>query len=73
LKRVNDTIIAAVKQHTPGKVVVEDHRLVIDVINAEKENPGLVGAIFAAGGHIQFVQGLNPTLEDVYLKTVREE
>ncbi len=52
--------------------MVEDHRLVIDVINAEKENPGLVGAIFAAGGRIQFVQGLNPTLEDVYLKTVRE-
>ena len=73
LEEVNDRIVAAVKHHTSGKVVVEGHRLVIDVINAENENPGLVGAVFAAGGRIQFVQGLNPTLEDVYLKTVREE
>ncbi len=73
LEEDNDRIVAAVKHHTSGKVVVEGHRLVIDVINAESENPGLVGAVFAAGGRIQFVQGLNPTLEDVYLKTVREE
>ena len=73
LEEVNDKIVAAAKQHASGKVVVEDHRLVFDVVNAEKENPGLVEAIFAAGGRIQFVEGLNPTLEDVYLKTVREK
>jgi len=73
LEEVNDRIVAAVKHHTPGKVEVVDHRLVIDVTNAESENPGLVEAVFTAGGRIQFVQGLNPSLEDVYLKTVREE
>ncbi|MFZ0005975.1 MAG: ABC transporter ATP-binding protein [Methanoregula sp.] len=72
LEEVNDRIISAVRQLTSGKVVVEDRRLVIDVKNAGKENPGLVQAIVAAGGRVQFVQGLNPTLEDVYLKTVRE-
>jgi ABC-2 type transport system ATP-binding protein len=41
-------------------------------MDAQKENPGLVEAIVAAGGHIQFVEGLSPTLEDVYLKIVRE-
>jgi ABC-2 type transport system ATP-binding protein len=54
-------------------VVVEDHRLVIDVKNAEQENPGLVQAIVAAGGRIQLVQEFSPSLEDVYLKIVREE
>jgi ABC-2 type transport system ATP-binding protein len=73
LEEVNDRIVAAVKHHTPGKVVVEDHRLVIDVQNAGQENPGLVQAIVAAGGRIQFVQEFSPSLEDVYLKTVREE
>jgi len=72
LEEVNDTIVAAVKQHTSEKVVVEDHRLVIDVKNAGQENPGLVQAIVAAGGRIQFVQEFSPSLEDVYLKTVRE-
>jgi len=72
LEEVNDMIVAAVKQHTSGKVVVEDHRLVIDVKNAGQENPSLVQAIVAAGGRIQFVQEFSPTLEDVYLKTVRE-
>lgn len=72
LGEINDAIIMAVKNHTTGKVVVDDHRLVIDVVDAGQENPGIVEAIVAAGGHIQFVEGLNPSLEDVYLKIVRE-
>jgi ABC-2 type transport system ATP-binding protein len=72
LQEINDSIVEAVKKQTPNKVVVEDHRLVIDVMNAEQENPALVKTIVAVGGQIQFVEGLNPTLEDVYLKIVRE-
>jgi ABC-2 type transport system ATP-binding protein len=72
LDEVNDAIVAAVKHHTPGKVIVEDHRLIIDVQNAVRENPGLVQAIVTAGGRIRFVQEFSPSLEDVYLKTVRE-
>jgi ABC-2 type transport system ATP-binding protein len=73
LQEVTDFIVEAVKKQTPNKVVVEDHRLVIDVKNADAENPGLVQAIVAAGGRIQFVQEFSPSLEDVYLKIVREE
>ncbi len=72
LKEVNDSIVEAVKQQTPNKVVAEDHRLVIDVMDAEKENPALVQAIVAAGGRVQYVQELAPTLEDVYLQIVKE-
>jgi ABC-2 type transport system ATP-binding protein len=70
---VTDSIVAAVRSRTPGKVTVEDHRLVIDVMNGEQENPGLVQAIVAAGGRVQYVRELSPTLEDVYLKIVRED
>jgi ABC-2 type transport system ATP-binding protein len=72
LQEVTDSIVAAVKKQTPNKVAVEDHRLVIDVMNADAENPGLVQAIVAAGGRVQYVQELAPTLEDVYLQIVRE-
>jgi ABC-2 type transport system ATP-binding protein len=73
VQEVCDAILEAVRRQTPNRVVVEDHRLVIDVKNAEQENPGLVQAIVAAGGRIQLVQEFSPSLEDVYLKIVREE
>jgi len=72
LAEVTDTIVAAVQQQTRNRVVVEDHRLVIDVTNPEKENPDLVQIIVAAGGRVQLVQEFAPTLEDVYLQIVRE-
>jgi len=72
VQEVTDSLVAAVKKQTPNKVTVGDHRLVIDVMNPEKENPDLVQAIVAAGGRIQFVRELAPTLEDVYLQIVRE-
>ena len=72
LPEITDSIVAAVQQETRNKVVVGDHRLVIDVMDPEKENPYLVQAIVAAGGRVQFVRELSPTLEDVYLQIVRE-
>ena len=72
LAEVTESIVAAAQNQTQNKVVVEDHRLVIGVMDPEKENPGLVQAIVAAGGRVQFVQVLAPTLEDVYLQIVRE-
>jgi ABC-2 type transport system ATP-binding protein len=40
--------------------------------NPERDNPELVRAIVAAGGNIQYVTELRSTLEDVYLKLIRE-
>ncbi len=71
LERVNDAIVAAVKKVGPRNIEVVDNRLVIDVSNPEKENPDIVDAISAAGGRVQFVTEVSPTLEDVYLKLVR--
>jgi ABC-2 type transport system ATP-binding protein len=71
LERVNKAILAAVKRVGPRNVKVDNNKLVINVSNPEKENPDIVDAIGAAGGRIQFVTEVSPTLEDVYLKLVR--
>jgi ABC-2 type transport system ATP-binding protein len=49
-----------------------DGKLILDMENPERENPELVRAIVAAGGNIQYVTELRSTLEDVYLKLIRE-
>jgi len=71
LAQVNDAVMAAVKRLT-SKVVSDGNRLVIDVGDPAAENPGIVGAIVAAGGRVQFVTELLPSLEEVYLRLVRE-
>lgn len=72
LERVNDAIVAAVTGLGFEKVTVDGNNLVIEVNNPEKQNPGIVKAITMVGGHIQFVNDLRPSLEDVYLNLVRE-
>ena len=49
-----------------------DGKLILDMDNPERDNPELVRAIVAAGGNIQYVTELRSTLEDVYLKLIRE-
>jgi ABC-2 type transport system ATP-binding protein len=71
LERVNNAIVAAVKRVGPRNIKVVGNKLVVDVSNPEKENPDIVDAIGAAGGRVQFVTEVSPTLEDVYLKLVR--
>ena len=53
--------------------MVEGNKLVITVANPEKENADILGAIFAAGGRIQFATEASSTLEEVYLRLVRSQ
>lgn len=71
LERATEEIVAAVKGAGVKGVEVVNSKLIIDVDDPERENPGIVNAIVGAGGHIQFVTELRPTLEDVYLRLVR--
>lgn len=73
LEKVKDSIVEAVKRLNPKNVVIDGNRLIIDVVSAEKENPGYVQAIASAGGNVQSVTELRPSLEDIYLKIVNEE
>ncbi len=72
LDEVTDAIVEAVKRHASGKVAVEGNTLTVDVASTEQENPDLVAAIVSVGGRVQLVTRTVPTLEDVYLKVVRE-
>ncbi len=49
-----------------------DNKLILDIDNPERDNPALVRAIVQAGGKVQYVTELRSTLEDVYLKLIRE-
>jgi ABC-2 type transport system ATP-binding protein len=73
LVEVNDNILEAIKNLQLKKFVVDNNNITIDVVDPEKENPLLINAIVSAGGRIQYVNRLSPTLEDAYLKFVREE
>jgi ABC-2 type transport system ATP-binding protein len=73
LEEVNDAILAALKKLPLGNIAVAGNTLTIDVTNPEKENITISDAIFRAGGHIQSVTVSGSTLEDAYLKLVKEE
>jgi ABC-2 type transport system ATP-binding protein len=70
LAQVNDAIVSAVKKVTTHKVEISGNKLIIDVGNIDT-NPAIIEAIVSAGGRIQLVTELSPTLEDVYLETVK--
>ncbi len=73
LDSVTASIVAAVRNLSSVKNVrTSDSKLILDIDNPEKDNPEVVRAIVEAGGNIQYVTELRSTLEDVYLKLIRE-
>ena len=73
LEAVSDAIVATVKDlGTVKNLRVTDNKLILDIDNPEKDNPEVIRAIVRAGGNIQYVTELRSTLEDVYLKLIRE-
>jgi ABC-2 type transport system ATP-binding protein len=73
LESVTEAVLAAVKKLSVVKNVrTSENKLIIDMDNPEKDNPQLVRAVVKAGGEVQFVTELRSSLEDVYLKLVRE-
>ena len=72
LQQVTPAITAAVERLGENYVVANGNTLVIDVSDPEKENPGIIESIVAAGGHVQFITEKHATLEEVYLKLVRD-
>jgi ABC-2 type transport system ATP-binding protein len=73
LDQISDPILAAVKKLSVVKAVrPSDNKLILDMDNPEQDNPEVVRSIVMAGGNIQYVTELRSTLEDVYLKLIRE-
>ncbi len=72
LEQMNDKILKALRNLSLSNMTIDNSKLIIDVVNPEKENPIIVDAIVGAGGQVQYVTRLSPTLEDAYLKFVRD-
>jgi ABC-2 type transport system ATP-binding protein len=73
LEQASDAVLAALKKLEVRNIVVDNNTLMIDVTNPEKENPAIVDAIVRAGGRVQLVTVAGSSLEDAYLKLVRED
>jgi len=73
LERINDKIVEAVKRIKPGMVEVDGNKIIVDVVDAGKENPEILEAVFTAGGRIQLVSEIGHSMEDAYLEYVRGE
>jgi ABC-2 type transport system ATP-binding protein len=73
LENVGDAVITAVERLiVVKKLKIVENKLVLDVEDPEKDNPKIVKTIVAAGGNVQFVTELRSSLEDVYLKMIKE-
>jgi len=69
----SEAVSQAIEKLAPGLVEVQGDKILVKVKDAVSENPAIVEAIVHAGGHIVAVSPLVSTLEDVYLKFVRDE
>ncbi|MGA2663532.1 MAG: ABC transporter ATP-binding protein [Nitrososphaerales archaeon] len=74
LDEVNDAILVALGRLVPsGKVTRDGSRLTIELGEPRRENPAIVRAVVEAGGNVQSVTVSASSLEDAYLKLVREK
>ena len=76
VETINDAILVAIKALLPRQMTrllaVEGNQIILDVTDPLKENPDYVQAIVSAGGRVQSVTQLNPSLEETYLKVIGE-
>jgi ABC-2 type transport system ATP-binding protein len=72
LRRVDDAILESLRRLDVKDLLREGDKLSVSVMDPEEENPGIVDAIVGSGGRIVSVSVLGSSLEDAYLKLVRE-
>ncbi len=73
MENVTPAVVSAIRKlNTVKSIRTSDNKLILDMDNPEEDNPQLVREIVAAGGNIQYITELRSTLEDVYLKLIRE-
>jgi ABC-2 type transport system ATP-binding protein len=72
LEQVSDDVLKALKKLSLKNLTSNGNKITFDVANPDKENWAVVETIVTAGGHVQTVNVVGSTLEDTYLKLVRE-
>jgi ABC-2 type transport system ATP-binding protein len=73
LDKVTEGVLAAVQKLGVSRTIrTVDNKLILEIDKPEMDNPQVVKAVVLAGGNVQYVTELRSTLEDVYLKLIRE-
>ena len=72
VEKMNNRILAAVKNLKPKSLSVEENRIILTLADPQRENPDFVQAVISAGGRIQYVTELTAGLEETYLKVIEE-
>jgi ABC-2 type transport system ATP-binding protein len=72
LEQINNMILNALSKLSLKNLEHKNHTLSFDVADPDSENWKVIEAIVLAGGHVTMVDVVGSTLEDVYLKLVRE-
>ena len=72
LDAVNEGILDAVRALKPLSLEVQGRTLVLELSDPAKETPAIITSIASAGGRITTVNETGASLEDVYLKLVKE-
>jgi len=72
LEKANNAVGEALSKMPLKNLTIEGNRIMFEVADPERENWPVVEAVVMAGGHINTVNVIGSTLEDVYLKLVRD-
>ena len=72
LEQVNDAVLDSLKKLSLRNLTVDGNKITFDVVDPDKENSPVVEALVLAGGHVRAINVVGSTLEDTYLKLVRE-
>ena len=72
VEQINDQILEAIRKFNPGDIGVEDNKIILVLAEPMRQNPDVVQQIVSAGGRIQYITQLNPSLEETYLKVIQE-
>ena len=70
---ITDNILKSIKSLGFENISVDHNKMTIDVNDPRKDNPSLIQAIQSAGGQVESISAILPSLEDIYLKKVRRE
>jgi len=74
LETMSDFVVDSVQRKFPAaKISVDGVQMSIDIPDAEMKTPDIVQVVVQAGGRIHFAGAVGSTLEDTYLKLVRQD
>jgi ABC-2 type transport system ATP-binding protein len=73
VEQATDAVLSALRQLPARNLVVDGNKLTVDVTDPDRENGAIVAAVVRAGGQVQSIAVEGSSLEDAYLKLVREE